>query len=475
MNNQALQIGTTLQGGKYTIKSVLGKGGFGITYLAYQNSLNRKVAVKEFFMKELNDRESGSSLVTIGTTGSRDTIMRYRDKFTKEASSLARLQHPNIVHVIDVFQENGTIYYAMEYAEGGSLADKVSTMGRMPERMATHYILQVAEALSYIHKQRINHLDIKPGNIMVGTDDTIILIDFGLSKHYDAASGKQTSTTPVGISEGYAPMEQYRLGGVGDFSPETDIYALGATFFKLLTGQTPPSSSEVFEQGLPLDQLSAVGASAAAINVISRAMRPKKAERLSSAQAFIDCLKGSNSVQTPTFDEDDESTRIIANPLPPQPDPVVSQPVSQQPYSQPASQQPYSQPASQQPYSQPISEPVSQPYSQPISEPVSQPYSQPISEPVSQPYSQPISEPVSQPISQPISQPGSQPFSQPGGRAGNSGTRVSSREERRARNPRHRYTVQEPEKKASPLMTMLIVLGTILLVVIGVLVYHFLN
>ncbi len=287
---QTLRENTTLQGGKYRIISVLGQGGFGITYLAEQTMLERRVAIKEFYMKELCGRDGSTSHVTIGTEGSRETVTRFREKFLKEARNIAKLSHPNIVKVIDVFEENGTAYYVMEYAEGGSLADKVKRESYLTEPVATRYILQVAEALAYVHAKKMNHLDVKPANIMLTGTDTAVLIDFGLSKQYNVV-GQQTSTTPVGISEGYAPMEQYKQGGVGEFSPETDIYALGATFFKLLTGITPPSASDVNEDGVPIDELKAKGVSEKAIEVICETMKSRKKERMRDAKGFIDALK----------------------------------------------------------------------------------------------------------------------------------------------------------------------------------------
>ena len=249
---QQLKNGTTLQSGKYKIISMLGRGGFGITYLAEQTMLERNVAIKEFFMKEFCERDGATSHVTLGTESSRETVSKFREKFIKEARNIAKLKHPNIVSIIDVFEENGTAYYVMEYCEHGTLADKVKNFGYLSESVATRYILQVAEALEYIHQRKMNHLDVKPANIMLNEKDESVLIDFGLSKQYDAG-GQQTSTTPVGISEGYAPMEQYKKGGVGEFSPQTDIYALGATFYKLLSGKTPPSASDVYEDGVPLE------------------------------------------------------------------------------------------------------------------------------------------------------------------------------------------------------------------------------
>lgn len=297
---QELNVGSYLQNGKYRIIGMLGQGGFGITYLAVQSGLERKVAIKEFFMKEFCNRDGSTSHVTLGTEGSRETVARFREKFLKEARNIARLNHPHIVRIHDIFEENGTAYYVMEYDEGGSLADLLKRKGCLSEPDATCYILQIAEALAYIHSKRINHLDVKPANILLNELNEAILIDFGLSKQYDALTGGQTSTTPVGISEGYAPMEQYKQGGVSDFSPETDIYALGATFFKLLTGKTPPSSLDVNEDGVPVDELMAHGVSQPVIDLIVHAMEPKKKNRMKDVRLFLALKQDSNRDPSPS-------------------------------------------------------------------------------------------------------------------------------------------------------------------------------
>lgn len=283
----SLKENTTLQGGKYKIISVLGRGGFGITYLAEQTMLDRKVAVKEFFMKEFCERNIDTSRVTLGTESSRETVTRFREKFIKEAKNIAKLDHPNIVRILDIFEENGTAYYVMEYIEGESLSEMVKRCGAIAEATATRYILKAAEALEYIHKQNMNHLNIKPANIMINGKDESVLIDFGLSKQYDAG-GQQTSTMLLDISEGYAPMEQYKKGGVGEFSPQTDIYALGATFFKLLTGETPPSASDVLNDGLPPKPATV---SAKVWEAIEFAMQPIKKNRPQNVSEFIASIK----------------------------------------------------------------------------------------------------------------------------------------------------------------------------------------
>ncbi len=280
-----LKPNTQLKHGEYRIDAVLGQGGFGITYLATQVALNRKVAIKEFFMKEFCERNADTSHVTLGTSGSREIVERFRAKFIKEAQHIAQLNHPHIVRIYDVFETNGTAYYVMEYHDGGSLADRVK-QGPLPEAAAVDFVRQVAEALSYLHSRKMNHLDVKPGNILLDEEQRAVLIDFGLSKRYDEA-GHQTSTTPVGISHGYAPMEQYNIGGVSLFSPETDIYALGATLYKLLSGETPIEATKLINEGLHFPPT----IPAHLVAPIRRAMSPAKRDRYSSVADFLKALE----------------------------------------------------------------------------------------------------------------------------------------------------------------------------------------
>lgn len=308
-----LQTNSTLQGGKYRILSVIGQGGFGITYLAEHNLLGTKVAIKEFFMKDFCNREEATSHVSVVTEGGHEQVSRFRDKFLKEARNIARLHHPNIIRISDVFEENGTAYYVMDYCEGGSLADLVKLYPTgIGEARALKYIRQVASALQYIHEQNMNHLDVKPANILLDSYDNAILIDFGLSKQYDL-SGGQTSTTPVGISHGYAPIEQYKQGGVKEFSPTTDIYSLGATLYKLITGETPPDAQMLIENGLPI-----FAASDNVIQAIRQAMQVKRTDRPQSIVEWLSILNASSSflssVSTEsqkTNTEDVETTEII--------------------------------------------------------------------------------------------------------------------------------------------------------------------
>ena len=302
-----LQPGTLLQGDRYRIIDVLGQGGFGITYLAEQVMAERKVCIKEFFPKEYYNRDEDSRSISLGSQGSAEIMDLYKAKFIKEAKTIAKLDHPNIIHIFDVFAENNTAYYVMEYIDGESLSALVKERGALPESEAISYIKQVAAALSSIHEQKIMHLDIKPANIMLRKNDgKPVLIDFGLSKQYDA-EGNQTSSTPVGISAGYAPMEQYQQGGVREFSPETDIYSLGATLYYLVTGAVPPQAATVVDDGLPTLP---PHLSANVRNAIERSMEVQRKRRPHSIKEFLALLE-------------DDTPKVVATPTPkPTPAPV---------------------------------------------------------------------------------------------------------------------------------------------------------
>lgn len=294
-----LKQGTFLQGGKYKIEKVLGQGGFGITYLATQDILERKVAIKEFFFKEFCEREEWTNTITLGTQANKTTVEKFLKKFIKEAQTISALHHPNIVQIHDIFRENNTAYYVMEYIDGNSLGDIVKTQGALPETKAVEIIKKVAVALDYIHTKNINHLDVKPNNIMVRHNDgEVILIDFGVAKQYDEKTKEGTTTTPVGISHGYSPSEQYKRNGVSSFSPESDIYSLGATLYKLVTGITPPEAIEVAQEGLP-EMPSHI--SDACKSVIRKSMMLNKVDRPHNIAQFLDILNTKTQKKPASF------------------------------------------------------------------------------------------------------------------------------------------------------------------------------
>lgn len=239
---------TFLQGGKYKILHFISAGGFGCTYEGMHTMLDTHVAIKEFFVKDFCNREEQTSHVTVGTQSKVELVKKLRNKFVDEAKALYKMQHPNIIRVLDIFEENGTAYYVMDFIDGQSLHDIVKERGALPEREVLGYVEQIANALKYVHNQNRLHLDIKPGNIMIDNEGVVKLIDFGTSKQYDEIDGENTSTL-LGKTPGYAPIEQ--MGNtVRTFTPATDIYALGATMYKCLTGVTPPDATLLMEEGL---------------------------------------------------------------------------------------------------------------------------------------------------------------------------------------------------------------------------------
>ena len=305
---------TLLQGGKYKIVRFISSGGFGCTYEAEHILLKKRVAIKEFFVKDFCNRDETTSQISVGITSKTALVSKLKSKFIAEAQSLCSLEHPNIVHVFDVFEENGTAYYVMDYIDGLSLNDLVKKNGPMSEQKAVGYIMQVADALKYVHSQNRLHLDIKPGNIMVDENDKAVLIDFGASKQYDEEGGENTSTL-LGKTPGYAPLEQ--MGNdVVKFLPSTDIYALGATLYKLLTGNTPPSAS-LLASGETLDAMPSF-ISEGTRNAIIQSMQTNKMKRPQSIGEFEKLLSGDIDESTQIDSEDaDERTFFEEEPAKP--------------------------------------------------------------------------------------------------------------------------------------------------------------
>ena len=265
-----LKINTLLKGGTYRVLKKLGQGSFGITYLAEHTAQGKKFAIKEFFMKGHNSRSDDGNITGMTVE---NISYYYGQKFKREVINLDKLEHPNIVRITDYFEENNTYYYVMDFIEGDKIA----------------IIKDVASALTYMHDQHhMLHLDLKPGNIMRrASDGHIFLIDFGLSKHYNNYGQPETSTTIGFGTPGYAPIEQRNQTRSGEFRPTIDVYALGATLYKLLTGETPPEASDVLaDKNLLSKKLKQKGISQSVTNLVMEAMEPIVKNRIPTANEF---------------------------------------------------------------------------------------------------------------------------------------------------------------------------------------------
>jgi len=302
---QHLQPNTTLQGGEYRIERVLGQGGFGITYLAILVSSNRQVAIKELFIggsgQAINDRRGNQVVVT--NSANQHSFNQQKAKFKKEALRLANLNHPNLVKVHEFFEENGTAYYVMDYIEGESLRTKLNREGVLSEGLVLKYLQQLLPALETAHKQSIWHLDIKPENIMVDRYGHAYLIDFGASKHVEPNSTLTTSLA-LAYTPGYCPPElldlsnetpEYYLQAIKDIGPWTDIYALGATIYNLLTDSIPPSKRRLDKEGRRAFSFPS-NVSSSTRDLIVWMMKPDKEDRPQSIRSLL--IKLSSTEET---------------------------------------------------------------------------------------------------------------------------------------------------------------------------------
>ena len=294
----ALSKGKILKGGKYAycIDSVLGQGGYGFTYkVSFKTKIGNipvtlYFAVKELFVKGHCYRGADGLSMEYSEASAPEVKESLRD-FITEGNRLAQFckHDTHIVNVNEVFEANNTAYYVMEYLEEGDLRKKVlNNRGGLPEAQALSYVLPVAEAVSYLHSEHMLHMDIKPENIVIrkGTDgnhDEPVLIDFGVSLHFNKKGELTSKHDSVGVSFGYSAPEQHE--GIFHFAPEIDVYSLGATLYYLLTGKSPQSPSDMqpdyIRRTLPQTVSNQVR------EAIVHALRYNKSERTKTVADFI--------------------------------------------------------------------------------------------------------------------------------------------------------------------------------------------
>jgi serine/threonine protein kinase len=266
----------------FTIESVLGAGGFGITYLAHERTLDRKVAIKEFMPRSAVRGDDRSSVHPISSSDVEEFeygLTRFRD----EAQTLVGFRHPNIVSVFRYIQANGTAYIVMEYVEGKSLDELLRIGDTLNESEAREILFPLLDGLEAVHAAGFLHRDIKPANIFIQADGMPVLLDFGAARHAIGAHSK--SLTGV-LTPGFAPFEQYATRG--NQGPWTDIYALGATLYRAITGAKPPESIDRIEQDnyVPVTMAAPPGFSPAFLHAIDEALEMRAAERPQTVAAW---------------------------------------------------------------------------------------------------------------------------------------------------------------------------------------------
>jgi serine/threonine protein kinase len=237
MRQDALAPGTTLLGGQYCIERYLASGGFGITYLA-TDSLERTVVIKECYPEALCGR--AGTEVHVRTPDALDNFQTVVRHFEREARRLAKLSHPSIVGVHQVFADNGTAYMALDYVDGYDLMSIIKDHRvQMPPEAIKAMLVRLLQAVGYLHDNNMLHRDISPDNILVDAEGRPVLIDFGAAYEVSATTSRAVSALHV-VKDGYSPQESYLQDLAQTMA--SDLYALAATFYHLITGAAPPNS-----------------------------------------------------------------------------------------------------------------------------------------------------------------------------------------------------------------------------------------
>lgn len=292
-HRNALPVGHDLEG--YRIEGILGVGGFGVTYLATEQALGRKVALKEYLPAGLAMRSNEDMSVRPISHGDIKDYYWGLERFRQEAETLVNFHHPNIVAVHRFFECNGTAYLVMQFVEGQSL-DQILTRQRvLAEADVMRFVLPILDGLEEVHRVGFLHRDVKPANIYLRTDGTPILLDFSAARQ---ALTRTSVTLTAIVSDGYAPYEQYGSGG--QLGPWTDIYGLGAVLYRCISGQRPTQAPDrlsaiVNGQRDPLPPASVVGHgryNPALLSAIDHSMRVFEKDRPQTVGALRDIVRG---------------------------------------------------------------------------------------------------------------------------------------------------------------------------------------
>ena len=296
-----LAVSQVLQN-RYRIVSLLGQGGMGAVYRAWDTRLDVPVALKEMIPQPGLDSH---------------TLDQLGRQFRREATILARMDHPHLVRVTDFFEEGGNVYLVMDFIEGESLADQIEREGTLPEQQVVAWAMQLLDALEYCHGQRVIHRDIKPQNIIICPNGHVELVDFGLVKLWDPSDPK-THTAMRGMgTPAYAPPEQYGVNP-GHTDSRSDLYSLGATLYHALTGEPPATAGDRManpESFMPIGRFTS-HVSVQTEAAVMRAMELPLSRRFSSAREMAQALEGESKAPTPVKTQARSATaKVAASPM----------------------------------------------------------------------------------------------------------------------------------------------------------------
>jgi serine/threonine protein kinase len=289
----ALPIGTRL--GEFELRGVIGVGGFGIVYLAFDHALEREVAIKEFMPASLAGR-SGSAMVSPFSQSHAESFALGLRSFVNEGRMLARFDSPSLLKVHRYWEANGTAYIAMPLYRGRTLREVRLAMNDAPDEAAARALLMpLLAAVDLLHRASVYHRDIAPDNILIEAGNRPVLLDFGAARH--VLNDKSQSLTAV-LKPAYAPIEQYAEAGSVKQGPWTDLYALGATLHFMLLGRAPPPSTTraVHDDMQPLAERALPGCSVAFLQAIDWMLAPRPSDRPQSVAALVEVLEGRETV-----------------------------------------------------------------------------------------------------------------------------------------------------------------------------------
>lgn len=280
-------------GEKYIAGRVLGYGGFGVTYLGWDTVLKRKVAVKEYLPSDFATRSYGTKMLTVFSGEAADQFEAGLNSFISEAKRLAKFNRvPQIVDIYDCFMENGTGYIIMEYLEGQTVKEILKEKQKLPAEEAKEIVMEVLKGLSEVHKEGIIHRDIAPDNIFITKNNEVKILDFGAARY---ATAVQSRSLSVILKPGYAPEEQYRSRG--EQGPWTDVYALGATCYRMITGIRPEEAIERLAEDhvKPPSELG-VSIDSNMENALMNSLNIRREYRIPDAESFYNALNSKAEV-----------------------------------------------------------------------------------------------------------------------------------------------------------------------------------